>query len=263
MGRTVASTPEQERLTGKPRLFLEWMPEEVDSLLDVGCAFSFMLSVLGRRARHRFGVEYDIGKLREARRRFKEEHFICGSGEALPFANETMNVITFFEVLEHVAQEHRFLAEVHRVLKPGGLILLSVPNRGDVEWLDADNLVFTPLLAFAKRLGLLRGVSDYYLRHHRHYSLEDLRERFGSLFEIEKVYYGGFAANQLAFIVYKSVHLALTLVGLNGQGRVLRQMERWMDRITSWDFDHSYGCRSDKLCVLARKSAALPARTEC
>jgi hypothetical protein len=27
-----------------------------------------------------------------------------------------------------------------------------------------------------------------------------------------------------------------------------------MDRITSWDFDHSYGPRSDKLCVLARKT---------
>ena len=34
--------PTEEKLTGKRRLFLDWMPEQVDSLLDIGCAFSHM-----------------------------------------------------------------------------------------------------------------------------------------------------------------------------------------------------------------------------
>jgi SAM-dependent methyltransferase len=246
--------PTEEKLTGKRRLFLEWMPEQVDSLLDIGCAFSHMLNFLGQRARHRFGVEYDLAKLREAAARFKQEHFVCASGEALPLAGETMDVITFFEVLEHVENERRFLEEVHRVLKPGGLILLSVPNKGAVEWLDPDNLIFTPLLALGKRMGLFRNVSDYYLRHHRHYSLEEFQALCGPLFEVEKVYYGGLAANSLGFIAYKSVYLALTLAGMNSQRPLFRRMERWMDGITSWDFDRSHGPRSDKLCILARKT---------
>ncbi len=243
-----------KRLTGKARLFMEWMPEGTDALLDVGCAFSFMLERLGRKARRRFGVEYDLEKLREAHQRFPDIHFACGSGEALPLADATMDVVTFFEVFEHVENERRFLEEVHRVLKPGGLILLSVPNRGDVEWMDMDNLVFTPALRLAKKLGFCRNVGDYYLRPHRHYSLEDLRRLFGSLLTIEKVYYGGLAANQIGFLLYKSAYLALQTLGLSQQNGFLKTLEQWMDRITSWDFDHRYGPRSDKLCVLARKA---------
>jgi ubiquinone/menaquinone biosynthesis C-methylase UbiE len=249
-----ARLSKHERLTGKPRLFMAWMPEGVDALLDVGCAFSFMLDLLGRKARRRFGVEYDVEKLREARQRFPDIHYACGSGEALPMADATMDVVTFFEVLEHVENERRFLEEVHRVLKPGGLIMLSVPNKGDVEWMDIDNLVFTPALALVKKLGFCRNVSDYYLRPHHHYSLEDLRRLFGSLFTIEKVYYGGLAANQIGFLLYKSAYLALQTLGLSHQNGLLKTLERWMDRITSWDFDHSYGPRSDKLCALARKT---------
>lgn len=254
--RTLRVLPEGRDLRGKPRLFNAWMPDGVGAVLDVGCAFSHMLALLGRKAAARFGVEYDLSKLLEARQRFHDIHFINGSGEALPLADATMDVVTFFEVLEHVENERRFLQEVHRVLKSGGRIMLSVPNKGQVEWMDMDNLVFTPLLAHARKCGLFGGVSDYYLRHHRHYSLDDLRRLFDSLFAIEQVYYGGWAANQVGFLVYKSVYLALTLCGVDGsRSRLLRAMEDWMNHITSWDFEHSYGARSDKVCILARKIA--------
>jgi len=48
-------------------------------------------------------------------------------GERLPFADATLGMCTMFDVLEHVAEEDRVLAEVHRVLAPGGVLLLSVP----------------------------------------------------------------------------------------------------------------------------------------
>ena len=249
MGEHAAEGP----LRGKPRLFLEWMPDGVDALVDVGCAYSHMLELLGRRARWKFGVEYDAEKLREAHRRFPDHCHIRATGEALPLADASMDVVTFFEVLEHVENERRFLEEVHRVLKPGGVILMSVPNKGFAEPLDMDNLVFTPLLKAARRLGLARGVSDYHLRHHRHYSLADLERLFAGLFAVERVHYGGLVANQLGFLLYKTGSIALRMCGLSEDAALMKRMERGMNAVTDWDFDQDYGPRSDKLAVRARK----------
>ncbi len=52
---------------------------------------------------------------------------ICGSVLALPFADETFDVVTAFDVLEHCQPEETALAELRRVLAPGGRLLLSVP----------------------------------------------------------------------------------------------------------------------------------------
>jgi len=245
--------PDNQPLSGKARLFDRWMPEGVEALLDVGCAYSHMLHLLGRKARRAFGVEFDLEKLREAHRRFPEIRHICASGEAMPLQSASMDVVTFFEVLEHVERERRFLEEVHRVLRPAGRIILSVPNKGLAEPLDMDNLVFTPVLKVAKRLGLFRHVSDYHLRHHRHYSVQDLEGLFDGLFRIDEVYYGGLVANQIGFLLYKSGTIGLRLLGVTEDAPVMKRMEGWMNGVTNWDFDHSYGPRSDKLAVRAHR----------
>ena len=245
--------PDNQELTGKARLFGRWMPEGVETLLDVGCAYSYMLNRLGRKARLVCGVEYDFEKLREARRRFPRIHHVCASGEALPLQSGLMDVVTFFEVLEHVERQRRFLEEVHRVLRPAGRIILSVPNKGLAEPIDMDNLVFTPALKAAKRLGLFRHVSDYHLRHHRHYSVQDLEGLFDGLFHIERVYYGGLVANQIGFLLYKSGTVGLRLLGVGEDAPLMKRMEGWMNSVTNWDFEHTYGPRSDKLAVRARR----------
>lgn len=247
--------PDAAGRTGKSRLFYEWMPDGVETLVDVGCAYSYMLDLLGRKARLKFGVEYEFAKVRQAHQRFQDVCHVCGSGEALPLADASMDVVTFFEVLEHVENERKFLEEVHRVLKPGGVILISVPNKGWATPLDMDNLVFTPALKVTKWMGLGRGVTDYHLRHHRHYHLEDLERLFDGLFSVEKVYYGGLLANQAGFLFYKTLSIGLRICGLKEDAPLMKRMERWMNAITNWDFDHDYGRRSDKLAVLARRKS--------
>lgn len=243
----------ETRLTGKPRLFYEWMDEDVDSLLDIGCASSYMLNLLGKKAKKRFGLDFDIEKLIEARSEYGCINYVRGSGVALPFKDESFDVVTFFETLEHVVNEKIFLKEIHRVLKPGGAIMLSVPNRGAVEILDIDNIIFTPILWVLKKLGFFKDVSDYYLRYHRHYSKKSLENLFDANFKIEKVYYGGLVVNQLAFLVYKSFYLVLLLLKFKRNGKILRTLHSWFDWLSSWDFDRSYGRLSDKLSVYARK----------
>jgi SAM-dependent methyltransferase len=52
---------------------------------------------------------------------------ICGSALALPFADESFDVVAAFDVVEHCDPEAAVLNELARVLTPGGRLLLSVP----------------------------------------------------------------------------------------------------------------------------------------
>ena len=52
---------------------------------------------------------------------------VCGSALALPFADETFEVVSAFDVIEHCDPESQALAEVRRVLKPRGRFVMSVP----------------------------------------------------------------------------------------------------------------------------------------
>jgi SAM-dependent methyltransferase len=62
---------------------------------------------------------------------------VCGSALALPFADRTFDVVGAFDVLEHCAPEQRAVAELFRVLEPGGRLLASVPAY-TWAWTDHD-----------------------------------------------------------------------------------------------------------------------------
>jgi SAM-dependent methyltransferase len=64
-------------------------------------------------------------------------------GERLPFPDHCFDAMISFEVLEHVDSEARALAEIDRVLKPGGDLVLSVPNKG---WIFETHGAHLPLL---------------------------------------------------------------------------------------------------------------------
>ncbi len=64
-------------------------------------------------------------------------------GRALPFAKHSFDLILSFEVLEHVLDEKQTLSELYRVLKPGGEIILSVPNKG---WIFETHGAHLPIL---------------------------------------------------------------------------------------------------------------------
>jgi ubiquinone/menaquinone biosynthesis C-methylase UbiE len=55
--------------------------------------------------------------------------FQVGDGTKLAFADGEFDVVTSFETVEHIPQYNRFLAELRRVLKRGGTIVMSTPNR--------------------------------------------------------------------------------------------------------------------------------------
>ncbi|MFQ5822866.1 MAG: methyltransferase domain-containing protein [bacterium] len=64
-------------------------------------------------------------------------------GSHLPLASNSIDIVVSYEVLEHVQDETEALGEIHRVLKPGGEILFSVPNKG---WVFETHGAYLPLL---------------------------------------------------------------------------------------------------------------------
>jgi SAM-dependent methyltransferase len=62
---------------------------------------------------------------------------VCGSALALPFRDEAFDVVAAFDVLEHCEPEKQAMAELTRVLAPGGRLLMSVPAY-QWAWTDHD-----------------------------------------------------------------------------------------------------------------------------
>lgn len=88
------------------------------SILDLGSADGPSVGWLRERG-HRIGMDIDPRGLQVGD--------VCGSALQLPFAAESFDVVAAFDVIEHCDQEGRALAEVSRVLRPGGRFLMSVP----------------------------------------------------------------------------------------------------------------------------------------
>jgi SAM-dependent methyltransferase len=102
-------------------------------VLDNGCGVGAYLERLAEDARLALGVEIEADRAalaaQTARREAKPAGIVRAAGEALPFRKETVDLILSHEVLEHVSDDRRAAAEMVRVLKPGGRLVVFVPNR--------------------------------------------------------------------------------------------------------------------------------------
>jgi SAM-dependent methyltransferase len=58
-------------------------------------------------------------------------HFVCGDARALPFPDDSFGIVTLFDVLEHINEDHEAVREALRVTRPGGHVLVSTP---DISW---------------------------------------------------------------------------------------------------------------------------------
>ena len=158
-------------------------------ILDVGCGTGANLLMLSKYGDAE-GVDISNDALAFCRERGLDQVKL-GAGEELPYDDGTFDLVTAFDVVEHMDDDLAGLREMRRVLRPGGRVLLFVPT-----------------------FMFLWGVQDDVSNHRRRYRLSELRrvlEQAG--FEIERATY----ANITFFLPILLVRQLMRVTGIKAE----------------------------------------------
>jgi SAM-dependent methyltransferase len=99
------------------------------SVLDVASGSGFGLQMLLQAGARPVGLDYDVESLQAVRGLEPGAVLIHGDATRLPLALGSLDMVVSFETLEHVPDAAAMVAEVRRILKPGGQLVLSTPNK--------------------------------------------------------------------------------------------------------------------------------------
>lgn len=116
---------------------LAWFDRQIDwrgkAVLDLGCAGGFMAEALAQRGAQVTGIDPAAEAIAAARAHADASDmrigYDVGMGEALPYSDASFDAIVCVDVLEHVSDLSRVMAEISRTLRPGGLFLFDTINR--------------------------------------------------------------------------------------------------------------------------------------
>lgn len=134
---------------------------KTDVVCDIGCGpHAQLLKELSPEISHGFGLDRDQNNQTKNNLTMRQ----CDIEGPLPLQDNSVDVITMLAVLEHVENDKELLKECHRILRPGGRLLITVPT----IW----NKPVGEFLAY--RLHLLE--EEEYRDHKRYYTKKALEE---------------------------------------------------------------------------------------
>ncbi len=192
-----------------------WLPESCDSILEIGCSAGYFTKYLSSIGRKVYGIDINSEHIADAAGRYPSIQFQVADASKLPFKSESFDSVIMLEVIEHVGDEEQTIAEIHRVLKPSGKLLISTPNTGLFAFFDPFNIKLWFSRRFPLMASLASGMARYEntqyrenLQYHRHYSLNALQKQLDAKFRIKKVHRGGL----LFFPLCSSVQSAVSRI---------------------------------------------------
>ncbi|OGO65387.1 MAG: hypothetical protein A2030_09320 [Chloroflexi bacterium RBG_19FT_COMBO_50_10] len=186
-------------------------------VLENGCGVGMYLEHLLPHVGSMVGLEYDPERAQQAYKR--SPFMVIAAGEELPFGLLTFDAILSHEVLEHVRDDRCSVVEMLRVLNPGGVILLFVPNRGypfethGIYWRGRYHFGNIPLVNY-----LPSRWRNKLAPHVRAYSAGDLERLFSKLpvSVLQK---------QFIFGAYDNI-----ISRFPAAGHLLRSLLQWLER---------------------------------
>jgi len=110
---------------------LDWMASRLTpgaAVLDIGCAWGYFLGEGIKRGLQMHGVEISPLTAGFARKICPRVH--VGTLDTAPWPEQCFDAVTLWHTLEHVPDPSALLQQVHRLLKPGGTLVIEVPDVG-------------------------------------------------------------------------------------------------------------------------------------
>lgn len=133
----IPSLPEIPEVYETHNLFLERVKKiSPVRLLDAGCGKGYLGETVRPYTQEYIGFDISSSAIEISRKRIPHSMFKTGSLLHLPFEDESFDCIICSEVLEHIPEHNKAIKELHRVIKKGGTVLISTPNRinPDMIW---------------------------------------------------------------------------------------------------------------------------------
>ncbi len=98
-------------------------------VLEAGSGEGYGANMIAEVATRVIGLDYDASAVDHVRAAYPRVEMIQGNLAELPFEDASVDVVVNFQVIEHLWDQAQFLRECLRVLRPGGALLISTPNR--------------------------------------------------------------------------------------------------------------------------------------
>jgi SAM-dependent methyltransferase len=177
------------------RLVVPWIPETVRTMLDFGCGNGAQTLMFTPHLDKVYGLDISESFLDDFRvqanalsvaDKVEAMHY---DGRNIPANDGFFDLLTSFEVLEHVPDETQALSEMYRVLSPGGRLIISVPNRW---WIFETHGADLPLLPWNRVpffSWLPKSIHDRYARARIYSRSEIVRKIEDRGFDIEATQY--------------------------------------------------------------------------
>lgn len=98
-------------------------------VLEVGFGSGYGAHFLSTRFPDILATDMSDEAVSYAQQRYPGIRFRRAAATDLPFPADSFDAVVSFQVIEHVSDDQRYVQELHRVLRPGGVLLLTTPNR--------------------------------------------------------------------------------------------------------------------------------------
>ena len=101
-----------------------------ERLLDIGCWDGRLLELIRQAGlcKELYGVDLLLETVEKVRLKGFQAQVVDLNDETLPFPGEYFDAVTLLAVLEHIFDPYAVIHEIHRVLRPGGLLIIDIPN---------------------------------------------------------------------------------------------------------------------------------------
>lgn len=106
------------------------------TILEVGSGTGFWLNLLNQTGAKLSGLDYSMGMIQQAREQPAPLFLTRGLGAQLPYRSSTFDLIYCVDAIHHFGNQHAFVSEASRLLKPGGALAIigHDPHEGESSW---------------------------------------------------------------------------------------------------------------------------------